>query len=317
MPMSKTQRQMNEKEEHVVSIQTSLTENLKHEIMADENGNEVNIRSQSKGPFWKISPPVTHQENDTSLITANPLTCSQWTANVQSVAQELNRPSPSFSCQIEGCEYEHIREYVLAGDVVLEVGGRFGTSSCEIAKQVGAGGKLIVMEPSTDVFPFLKSNLEQFHCSTEAGTWAVNAALAEDAAKPLCMNHAEDGYGQATKHAETSDNAGCGPNQYAVSQLTPEQVLSEAGGGESLNPDVLIIDCEGCGAQYDALFSQFLKSSIRVVYLENDAAATSGVGQTSYENLIQSLESTFGFTKTNLGQCVHDGHTHLVFQRPI
>lgn len=49
------------------------------------------------------------------------------------------------NCVIEVPEHEAVRRALYHGDSVMEFGGRYGTTSCEIAYAIGNSGRLIVV----------------------------------------------------------------------------------------------------------------------------------------------------------------------------
>ena len=61
-------------------------------------------------------------------------------------------------CPIERDEHDLVRKFISPNDSVLELGGRFGTTSCEIAVMQNNSGSLIVVEPDKSSWSSLLHN---------------------------------------------------------------------------------------------------------------------------------------------------------------
>jgi hypothetical protein len=69
------------------------------------------------------------------------------------------------NCQMELKEHEFVNKYISSDDVVLEVGGRYGTTSCAIAAKQQNSGNLVVVEPDQSVWNDLKANRLSHKCN--------------------------------------------------------------------------------------------------------------------------------------------------------
>ncbi|EJK65209.1 hypothetical protein THAOC_13962 [Thalassiosira oceanica] len=60
-------------------------------------------------------------------------------------------PRHSFACDIEWDEWMLANAFIQPGDVVVEFGARFGTTSCILSRNVGKHGEVISVEPDVTV----------------------------------------------------------------------------------------------------------------------------------------------------------------------
>jgi hypothetical protein len=67
-------------------------------------------------------------------------------------------PKISIECPIERDEHDLVRKFISPKDSVLELGGRFGTTSCEIAVMQNNSGSLVVVEPDKSAWSSLLHN---------------------------------------------------------------------------------------------------------------------------------------------------------------
>ena len=160
-------------------------------------------------------------------------------------------------CPIEFIEHEFVRKYVLADDQVLETGGRFGTTSCEIASKQKNSGKLIVVEPDSSVWDSLIENRHNHFCNffLLKGTIGNSSVVVTDS-----VSYATRAKKQLHHQASINDKNYF--NLEEIQKITNVQL------------NVLLIDCEGC-IQYmfegEKDLGQSLKN-IRLILLEGDMA---------------------------------------------
>jgi hypothetical protein len=69
------------------------------------------------------------------------------------------------NCHIEIIEHKLVQKYIQNTSVVLELGGRYGTTSCVIANQLQNNGKLVVVEPDSRVWSSLNLNRQSHSCN--------------------------------------------------------------------------------------------------------------------------------------------------------
>lgn len=75
----------------------------------------------------------------------------------------------------ERAEVDQVRAFVEPGATVLECGGSIGVNSVQIARRIGSGGRLIVVEPNRELCALLRDNLAR-NCPETSAT-VVNAAI--------------------------------------------------------------------------------------------------------------------------------------------
>jgi FkbM family methyltransferase len=167
-----------------------------------------------------------------------------------------------FSCKIEWDEWVQASALVHQGDVVIEFGARFGTTSCILSKMVGPAGAVVAAEPDYRVHGHLLRNLYDHRCS------AVHPVLGTVSNEALYMpdfGELPNGYG-----AQTSTEAG--GNKEELPHIDWRSV--EAFLGKPIN--VALIDCEGClpGVHASGLLDQ-----IELIIMEEDGE------DTDYDNI--------------------------------
>jgi hypothetical protein len=184
-------------------------------------------------------------------------------------AQELRGRKCSFSgasCATESIEHQLVRKYIQADDVVLELGGRFGTTSCEISKMLNNSGKQVVVEPDENVWYLLALNRLTHHCSF----WIYRGIISQYA-----MSIAHGSYDTRTIPVTNKNKPDSSFSSTALNSMTIHQIQKEL----NLTFSVLLIDCEGC---IQSLFehahdetNSFLKwkqemSHVKTIILEGD-----------------------------------------------
>ena len=138
----------------------------------------------------------------------------------------------NMKCGIEADEWTLARALVRPGDAVLELGARYGTTSCALAAATKNRGHVVAVEPDQDAWPYLKSNQQRHRCGFAILRGVVGA-------KDLSWtpNDAGDGYGSSTGV----------PTVRGHSRRVPAMPLTKLlhnVGVPSFN--VSLVDCEGC-----------------------------------------------------------------------
>merc|ERR1740129_1033371 len=123
-----------------------------------------------------------------------------------------------------------IRSWIPPESSVLEIGARYGSTSCTIAERQNQSGKVVAVEPDYVVWGALEKNLENFKCNVTLVKGVVGT-------KDVQMeHHGIHGYG--TNASKATDVKG----RHVAPHFTLEQVQTQSG----LHFDVAVIDCEGC-----------------------------------------------------------------------
>ena len=88
-----------------------------------------------------------------SLLDLAPALTSDATAppDCENGGFRIKRPCKTFDgaffCGMEFDEWQLVRGLVRPANAVLELGGRFGTTSCVLAQQTGNSGRVVTVEP--------------------------------------------------------------------------------------------------------------------------------------------------------------------------
>ena len=154
-----------------------------------------------------------------------------------------------FICEVESPEHYLVRKYLPHNATVLEFGGRFGTTTCEIASMINNSGRVVVVEPSERVWEILEDNLRRNRCSSTIVKGVVGS---ED------MKVVGDGYGGRV----IPDKSGSGKNSMLMADLEAQT---------GLKFDTLLVDCEGCMKRMrDQMDPYIVSGQIRRILLEAD-----------------------------------------------
>jgi hypothetical protein len=119
----------------------------------------------------------------------------------------------------------------------VQLGGRFGTTSCAIASQQRNSGKLVVVEPDRDVWFILAHNQQLHRCSF----WTFRGAVSHT---PVVVSSAE----YATRAISN-------PSASSPTNKAPVVVMNYFALQKAVNMSftAILIDCEGCIEQLFAL----------------------------------------------------------------
>ena len=137
-------------------------------------------------------------------------------------------PNANFSCYIEHGSRLMYTTWIRQAARVLEVGARYGQTSCLISKVLNPqkGSKLFSSDADPAVWDVLEANLQKHSCNAEV----IRGVVGKEDVK--IVSAARTGYG---KHTTSPDDSEPG-------------VLVKAHSVPSLKTkfDTLAIDCEGC-----------------------------------------------------------------------
>lgn len=128
-----------------------------------------------------------------------------------------------FHCKIEWDEWMLVNAFVKPGDVVIEFGARFGTTSCILSRNVGTEGHVISVEPDINVHGYLLRNGHDHQCN-------YHAVLGTVSNSPLFLG--------SSAYAGWTSSSGNGPSLPRLNVTTIERAV-----GKRIN--VALIDCEG------------------------------------------------------------------------
>ena len=145
----------------------------------------------------------------------------------------LHYAGPShMKCGIEFDEWMMVGALIRQNDTVLELGARYGTTSCSLAAATRNTGHIVSVGPDGQALPFLLQN--RLHCSV-----AVLHSAVGDRQLKFSRSDNPDGYGSSTSLA---------PERGGLTTHVPMPTWSvgklETRFGWRF--DVALIDCEGC-----------------------------------------------------------------------
>ncbi|KAL7539571.1 hypothetical protein ACHAWF_006447 [Thalassiosira exigua] len=152
------------------------------------------------------------EENDGVFHESN---CNTW----QHAAGKLE-----WNCKIEWDEWMLSNAFVRPGDVVIEFGARYGTTSCILSRNVGKEGHVFAVEMDPLVHGYLLRNRYEHNCN-------FHAVLGTVSSQPLFK-------GRNSGYAGETTSVGKGRGLPLVTVLDLEQLVDE-------RINVVLIDCEG------------------------------------------------------------------------
>jgi FkbM family methyltransferase len=217
---------------------------------------------------------VQHLKNDKLFSLA-----SVHTKAAKSVSEDCGSwKGEGLSCEIEYPEHNLVRAWIPPDATVMEFGARFGTTSCEIAKQQNNSGNLIVVEPDLNVWDFLEENLNSHSCNARMLRGAVSSTDLHVAAK---LNKKR---GYSNRPVEKGGKVVPGFRFHEVQEALGKKV------------DTLLIDCEGC-AQFmmDQISDPIKSGQIKLIIIEGDMP----VGAKDCKKNCMDYEKFFGFLTEN------------------
>lgn len=131
-------------------------------------------------------------------------------------------------CNVEWDTHLLVKQIIRPTDIVLEVGGRYGSTTCAVAVEQNNSGALIVVEPDTSVWAIHEFNKLTHNCAS----WTIFGVLGGE---DLTVLADTEGYNTQT----TADK---GAKGVRVRHFTWDFVEKATG----LKVDTVILDCEGC-----------------------------------------------------------------------
>lgn len=161
-------------------------------------------------------------------------------------------------CGIEWAEWVLVDALIAPSDTILELGARFGTTSCALARATNNSGRVVSVEPDTSVYEDLLANRKSHNCNFHAVLGVVSSV-------PMSMMHnGPKSYATMTVEAAKHSRRG-------HTHLLPSISASQLQERLALRFSVVLVDCEGC---IDTLFkhNKALLDQVRLVLLEEDGA---------------------------------------------
>lgn len=184
-------------------------------------------------------------------------------------------------CPLERPEHALVQRFVEPNSTgVLELGARYGTTTCEIAKKLQNSGRVVTVDPDRSVWKALEGNLASHNCRAHVVKGIVGNTRHEAVVR-------EDSYASRLPEA-----AGEPPEGAAVA-ATPWQEVERKFG---VKIDTLLIDCEGC-VEYFLKENPGLLDQVKLVLLEGDmgnyrdlkSESCKDLGCLDYENVLEGF----------------------------
>ena len=176
------------------------------------------------------------------------------------VRGNMTAPCLTFSgateCGIEWAEWILVDALITPSDTILELGARFGTTSCALARATNNSGRVVSVEPDASVHEDLLSNRLSHNCNFHAVLGVVSSV-------PMAMMiHGPERYATMTVEAARHPRR-------EHTRVLPSISVTELQRRLDLRFSVVLVDCEGC---IDTLFkhNEALLDQVRLVLLEED-----------------------------------------------
>lgn len=155
---------------------------------------------------------------------------------------------PAIDCGLEAHMQLLVWQHVKPTAVVLELGARFGTVSCTIAKKQGYSGMLVSVDPDPTAFSFLQGNVERNGCQGIVVNGVVSADTPQyiSAGSTYGSNVGGVGYeGNLKELAAAGRVTRVELKNYRVHELA-HMLAEKSGRTDPVVFDTLVIDCERC-----------------------------------------------------------------------
>lgn len=172
-----------------------------------------------------------------------------------------------FSKDVERTEQLTCDKYIDKDDVILELGSRYGTLSCLLAKKAKF---LVTLDPDLEAIETCKKNMERHNVSFEA----LHGIISKQSQKIILTDY-PDGYGKYTEFGESD-----------IPFFNIKQIEEKY----DIKFNTLVADCEGCLEQ---VLNENDISNINKILFETDRADAC-----NYDNVYSILNKN-GFKKQN------------------
>jgi len=168
-------------------------------------------------------------------------------------------------CGLEMTTWDLVNEYVFPNATVLELGARYGTTSCVISKRLHNSGQQVSVDPDYKVWTALESNLKAHNCNVNVLKGIVGKKDSDDEQQYDRIFNATD---EQLKRLSVESSGGYG-SQFGEESghfvLTPLSLEHRYG----LQFDTLVVDCELCFPKFVQTHVDFLQH-VNTVILEVD-----------------------------------------------
>ena len=186
----------------------------------------------------------------------------------EALTPPFGRPCRTYAgailCFLERDEWMMVDALVSPQHTILELGARFGTTSCRLARATNNSGNVISVDPDVRTTKYLLRNRGRHHCNFLAVSGTVSAAS-------LRMGP-RSSYGQRTIAGGSSESA--------VPNFSLQDVERHV--GSRIN--ALLIDCEGCIGM--VLQIPKLLSQVELILIEEDMYIRNGTGANPDECIV-------------------------------
>jgi FkbM family methyltransferase len=175
-----------------------------------------------------------------------------------------NGPCVTFAvanpCGIEGDMWTMVRALLDPNLAVLELGARYGTTSCVLAAQTRNSGRVVSVEPDPRAHVVLQENLHRHSCSVGVFRGTIGHTTQVIAENPRQPNQT---YELRTRPFSTASDS--------LARRLDRLTASELERFTGLRFGSLVVDCEGC--LDDAFADDWLtrRSAVELIILELDA----------------------------------------------
>lgn len=139
---------------------------------------------------------------------------------------------------MEAVEHALVQQFIHPNDAVLELGARFGTTSCMISYQLRNSGKLISVEPDQSVWNLIDENRRRHRCNF----WLLRGVVGYSAAITVSAAGAAGGGSMYATRTRNVPQTAKDINKLGYRSYTFAQIQNETG----IAITALLIDCEGC-----------------------------------------------------------------------
>lgn len=260
------------------------------------------VRPASSEVVPHVLPPVAHpgatllagghhnfevSQGTAAVLKEDALFANGWAASSEVQAKGVSEACPEgwsgegLHCETEFPEHALVRQWVPHNATIVEFGARFGTTSCELAKQTRNSGNVVVVEPDMGVWGDLEANLRSHQCNARVLRGAISSS-------PLRMHPPAKNKGYA---ARTEAPGQGGKGTVAVPWYSFDAVEEALG----RKVDTLLIDCEGCAQFMMDQLGPKIKSQINLLLIEGDmplGAKDCHANCMDYEKFFRFLEDS-------------------------
>lgn len=170
------------------------------------------------------------------------------------------RPCQKFlgarTCGIEWDEWVLAMAFVNQNSTVLELGARYGTTSCVLSHATGNSGTVVSVEPDSSVYEEILANRAKHRCNFHL----VQGTVGD---QPVVLDNSTWEYGTRTSLVGNRPEQSTAHALKNINFFDLQQTLG-------VQFDTLLIDCEGCIEQFLAGDVARVLAGIRTILIEND-----------------------------------------------